>query len=687
MGEKKPKLTAADFVALHNHTHYSLLDGLQKIVPMVEHVKELGMEAVAITDHGTMSGAIELYKECSARGIKPIIGMETYIAARAHDQKDSSKDKLNYHLILLAMNNVGYQNLMRLSTIANLDGFYYKPRIDHDLLERYSEGLIVLSACIGGEVGDALRQGQYDKAKELAGWYKKVFGDRYYIELQDHGHPDHPSAWDEQVVVNEQLVKLAKELEIECAITMDAHYLRHEDQEAHEILLCVQTGSFLDETNRMSLKNFELHIADPNEIIQRWESVMPEAVRNTKRIADRCSVTLDLGKILIPKFPLPAGVTEKAYLDEAVFRGLAMRYSGLESKVAESTSIPDARKLLPEAVLERVEFELTIVDQMGFNGYFLIIADFMKWGKEQGIVFGPGRGSAAGSIIAYALKITELDPLEYDLLFERFLNPDRISMPDIDIDIQDTRRDEVIQYCIDKYGEDRVANIVTFGRMAARNAVRDVARVLRVPYGDADRLAKMIPPPIQGRHIPLEVSVKENRELKSEYETNSTAQKVFDLAIRLEGTIRSHGVHAAGVVIAPDDIVKFVPLEKAQKGVIATQYSMNPVEELGLLKMDFLGLSNLTIINNTLRIIRRVHNTEINIDEIPMDDESTFKMLQKGDTTGVFQLESSGMKRYLKDLKPTTFNDIVAMCALYRPGPLGAGLTVVLCEEKMVKNL
>lgn len=675
-------LKPSDYVALHNHTHYSLLDGLQKVVPMVERVKELGMEAVAITDHGTMSGAIELYKEAHAQGIKPIIGMETYIAARNHDQKEPGKDKANFHLILLAMNNTGYQNLMRLSTIGNLEGYYYKPRIDHNLLEKYNEGLIVLSGCIGGEVGDALRKDQPDQAREIAKWYKGIFGDRYYFEVQDHGHPDHPSGWAEQRDVNKKLIALAEELDIECAVTMDAHYLKHEDQEAHEILLCVQTGSFLDESSRMSLKEFELHIADPLDVISRWEKTMPKAVSNTKVIADRCNVELELGKILIPKFPLPEGVTEKAHLDENVYQGLAFRYGGVEEDKIEQLTIEEAKKLLPKPVLDRAEFELNIIDQMGFNGYFLIISDFMNWGKSQGIVFGPGRGSAAGSIIAYSLKITELDPLKYDLLFERFLNPDRISMPDIDIDIQDTRRDEVIQYCVEKYGENRVANIVTFGKMAARNAVRDVARVLRVPYSDADRWAKMIPPPIQGRHIPLAVSLKESPELAQEKQNNPAAKKVFDLAVRLEGTIRSHGVHAAGVVIAPDDIVKFVPLEKAQKGVVATQYSMNPVEELGLLKMDFLGLSNLTVINNTLRIIRRVYETDIEINRIPMDDVKTYELLQRGDTTGVFQLESSGMKRYLKELKPTEFNDIIAMCALYRPGPLTAGLTDSFVKRK-----
>jgi DNA polymerase-3 subunit alpha len=439
---------------------------------------------------------------------------------------------------------------------------------------------------------------------------------------------------------------------------------------------------FFDETSRMSLKEFELHIADPKDVIARWQNTLPEAISNTKVIANRCEITLELGRILIPKFPLPEGVTEKQHLDELVFQGLVMRYGEDVPEEKNMFTIEEAQSYLPEKVLTRAEYELQIIDQMGFNGYFLIISDFMNWGKDEGIVFGPGRGSAAGSIIAYALRITELDPLRFDLLFERFLNPDRISMPDIDIDIQDTRRDEVIQYCVRKYGESRVANIVTFGRMAARNAVRDVARVLRVPYGEADRIAKMIPPPIQGRHIPLEVSLKENVELRNENENNPVAKKVFDLAVKLEGTIRSHGVHAAGVVIAPDDIVKFVPLEKAQKGVIATQYSMGPVEELGLLKMDFLGLSNLTIIKNTLRIIKRVHDLDIIIETIPLDDEKTFELLQRGDTTGVFQLESSGMKRYLKELKPTEFEDIVAMCALYRPGPLGAGLTDSFVKRK-----
>lgn len=670
MAHREGDITPSDFVHLHNHTQYSLLDGLTKVPALLDYVKESGMVAVAQTDHGTLSGAIEFYKEAQARGVKPIIGMETYVAARSMTDKEPGKDKVYYHLIVLAMNNQGYRNLMQLSTTANLEGFYYKPRVDHALLEKYNEGVIVVSGCIGGEVADALRQGQYEKAMEVAKWYKGVFGDRYYIEVQDHGHPEHPSKWDEQVRVNEQLLKLAKELDIPPVVTCDAHYLKHEDQTAHEILLCVQTGSFLSDEKRMSLSDFELHVTDPNEIIKRWKDYCPEAITNTRAIADRCEVSIELGKILIPKFPVPEGEDEKSFLHKQVYRGLAWRYGNVEEEKAKDLDIEAAKKTLPADVAERAEYELTIIAQMGFNGYFLIISDFMNWGKDQGIVFGPGRGSAAGSIIAYSLKITELDPLKYDLLFERFLNPDRISMPDVDIDIQDTRRGEVIQYCAEKYGSDRVANIVTFGRMAARNAVRDTARVLQVPYAEADRLAKMIPPPVQGRHIPLETSLKENRELAQEYKTNETAKQVFDLAIQLEGTIRSHGVHAAGVVIAPDKIVNFVPLEMAQKGVVATQYPMGPVEELGLLKMDFLGLSNLTIINNALRIIKKVYKKEIILGEIPLDDQPAYELFQRGDTTGVFQLESAGMKRYLRELKPTVFEDIVAMVALYRPGPM-----------------
>lgn len=663
-------LKTSQYVHLHNHTHHSLLDGLSKIPSLIETVKNMGMEAVAITDHGTMSGVLDFYKTAKAADIKPIIGMEAYVAARSRHDRDPQKDKARYHLIILAMNNVGYQNLMRLSSKANLEGMYYKPRIDHELLEQYNEGLIILSGCASSELGENLRADNYEEAKKIAEWYKSIFGDRYYLELQDHGHLESKTAWDVQVKINGYLEKISEELDIPMVVTSDGHYLTHEDQDTHEILLCVGTGAFLSDEKRMSLKDFELHVTDPKEIIERWQKTHPEAVANTKVIADRCNVELELGKILIPTFPTPDGYNEKTYLDLLVFQGLAWRYGDVTQEESEKLTVEEARKHTPEKVLERADYELSVIDGMGFNGYFLIVQDFINWGKSRGIIFGPGRGSAAGSIVSYAIRITELDPLKYDLLFERFLNPDRISMPDVDIDIQDTRRDEVIAYCTEKYGVERVANIVTFGTMAARAAVRDVARVLQVPYGESDRLAKLIPPPVQGRHIPLSKSVVEDPDLKNEYESNPTAKKVLDYAIRLEGTIRSHGVHAAGVVIAPDDIVKFAPVEMSQKGVVATQFPMGPIEELGLLKMDFLGLSNLTIINNALRIIKKVFKDDINLAEIPLDDEETFKLFQRGDTTGVFQLESAGMKRYLRELKPTVFEDIVAMVALYRPGPM-----------------
>ena len=628
------------------------------------------MEAAAVTDHGTMSGILDYYKTAKKAGIKPIIGIETYVATRSRFDRDPGKDKQRFHLTVLAMNNTGFHNLMKLSTRANLEGMYYKPRIDHDLLEELNEGLIVLSGCASGEIGVALKEDDYDRARDIAKWYKSIFGDRYYLELQDHGHPKSNTHWDVQAKINEGLIKLSKELDIEMVVTCDGHYLTHEYQDAHEILLCVGTGSYLSDEKRMSLKDFELHLTDPRDIIDHWGEELPEVIRNTKKIADRCDVEIELGRILIPKYPLPDGENEHSYLLRLTYQGLLQRYNGASKEEAEKLDPDEIIPKLSDEVRERAKMELGVMGNMGYEGYFLIVQDFINWGKSQGIVFGPGRGSAAGSIVAYALNITDLDPLKYGLLFERFLNPDRISMPDIDVDIQDTRRDEVIEYCAKKYGEDHVSNIATFGKMFGRMAVRDVARVLEVPYAESDRLAKLVPPPNQGRHIPLSVSIKEDADLRNEYENNPTAKEVLDYAIQLEGTIRSHGVHACGVVIAPDTLVNYIPLEMAQKGVVATQFPMGEVEELGLLKMDFLGLSNLTIINNAMRIIRKAYKKEINLSELPLDDKKTYELFQRGDTTGVFQLESAGMKRYLRGLKPTTFEDIIAMVALYRPGPM-----------------
>ena len=628
------------------------------------------MEAAAVTDHGTMSGILDYYKTAKKAGIKPIIGIETYVATRSRFDRDPGKDKQRFHLTVLAMNNTGFHNLMKLSTRANLEGMYYKPRIDHELLEELNEGLIVLSGCASGEIGVALKEDDYDRAREIAKWYKSIFGDRYYLELQDHGHPKSNTHWDVQEKINEGLINLSKELDIEMVVTCDGHYLTHEYQDAHEILLCVGTGSYLSDEKRMSLKDFELHLTDPRDIIDHWGEEFPEVIRNTKKIADRCDVEIELGRILIPKYPLPDGENEHSYLLRLTYQGLLQRYNGASKEEAEKLDPDEIIPKLSDEVRERAKMELGVMGNMGYEGYFLIVQDFINWGKSQGIVFGPGRGSAAGSIVAYALNITDLDPLKYGLLFERFLNPDRISMPDIDVDIQDTRRDEVIEYCAKKYGEDHVSNIATFGKMFGRMAVRDVARVLEVPYAESDRLAKLVPPPSQGRHIPLSVSIKEDADLRNEYENNPTAKEVLDYAIQLEGTIRSHGVHACGVVIAPDTLVNYIPLEMAQKGVVATQFPMGEVEELGLLKMDFLGLSNLTIINNAMRIIRKAYKKEINLSELPLDDKKTYELFQRGDTTGVFQLESAGMKRYLRGLKPTTFEDIIAMVALYRPGPM-----------------
>ena len=677
--EEKTVLKPSDFVHLHNHTHYSLLDGLTKIPELVKYVKDEGMEAVAITDHGTMSGLVELYKTCNDAGIKPILGLEAYVAARKLTDKDPSKDKQRFHITLLAMNNKGYENLCHIMSNAEIHGKYYRPRTDHDELEKYNEGIICLSGCMGSEISEAIRAGDDERAKSLIDWYKNVFKDRFYLEMQDHGHPKSSTHSLEQKKVNDWHMAHAKELGLPLVVTCDAHYLRHEDQDAHEVLLCIGTAANLNDKNRMTLKEYDLHVISAQEIIDHWQDTCPEAILNTKKIADRCNVDLQLGRILIPKFPLPDGEDEESFLEKLVFRGLVYRYGGKKLEETEVLSVKDCRKILEpidqtrdeaHKILPRIDYELSIVNKMGYNGYFLIVQDFINWGKSKRISYGPGRGSAAGSILAYALRITDLDPLKYDLLFERFLNPDRISMPDIDTDIQDTRRDEVIEYCANKYGDGRVSNIVTFGKMMAKNAVRDVARVLEVPYAEADRLAKMVPDPVQGHHVHLTDAIKDIPELKQEYETNPTSKEVLDYASRLEGTIRNHGVHACGVIIAPDDLVKFLPLEVSAKGPIAAQYPMGTVEEIGLLKMDFLGLSNLSVISNALRMIRKVYNNDIDMSNLPLDDPKTYELLQNAETTGVFQLESAGMKRYLKDLKASTFEDIIAMVALYRPGPM-----------------
>ena len=689
--ELRKLLKSKNYVHLHNHTNYSVLDGLTKIPELVSITKEFGQDTVAMTDHGNLNGWLTFQMAAENGGVKPILGIETYVAARGHLDKDPQKDKARYHLTVLAMNEQGRKNLMSLSSIANLEGVYYKPRIDHELLEKYNEGLIVLSGCASGEVGESLRQGDYEKARDFAKWYKSVFGDRYFMEIQDHGHPDAPKRWDVQTKINEGVLRISEELDIPAVVTCDAHYVRIDDTDAHEILLCVGTGSFLSDTKRMSLKDFHLHITDPAEIIERWGKDHPEVILNSRLIADRCEAKISTGHIYIPKYPIPEekekelreiyDARENAkpeseriewYPDgelfhQLVWRGLAYRYGG-QPKYNE-LSRDEARKILPKNIVERADYEIEVIDKMGYDGYFLVVQDFINWGKDQGVVYGPGRGSAAGAIVTYALSITELDPMQYDLLFERFLNPDRISMPDIDVDIQDTRRDDVIRYCTEKYGADAVTNIVTFGTMAAKQAYKDVARVLEVPFSEANRVAGLIEAK-PGDHRKLPDYLTDGSDLKKEYDNNPTVRKAMDLAIRLEGTIRSHGVHASGVVIAPDKLTKFIPLEMAQKGVVSTQFPGPQVEEIGLLKFDFLGLSNLTVISDALKMIKKIHGKDINMNDLGLDDEKVFELFQNGETIGVFQFESAGMQRYMKELKPTKFEDLIAMNALYRPGPM-----------------
>jgi DNA polymerase-3 subunit alpha len=662
------------FVHLHNHSHYSLLDGLQKVPGMLDRIGELGMEAVALTDHGTLSGAIEFYNEANKRKIKPIIGVEAYVAPRGHQDKTAGVDKTPYHLILLAENDLGYHNLMKLVSIAQLDGYYYKPRVDRALLEQYHEGIIALSGCAGGEVATHIRNGNLDEAEAVVRWYDQTFGSgNYFLELQWHEHQ-----WSEQKVINDGKIALSKKLGIPLVLTADSHYSNPDDREAHETLLCVQTGKTLEDADRMKME-MDLYLLSPDEVVDNWKH-LPEVYENTVKIAERCRVTIEQGGVLIPTFPVPEpGLSENTYLHRLCWQGLAWRYGGIPKEDILHITEAKARKLVPAEMVERLDFELGVIESMGYEGYFLIVADFINWGKNQGIIFGPGRGSAAGSIVAYAMNITDLDPIKYELLFERFLNPDRISMPDIDIDIMDTRRGEVIDYVTQKYGQEQVAQIITFGTMAARNAVRDTGRVLGMSYGEVDTIAKLIPQPNQGRHTPLAVSAgliegkddeRADPELTAVYKSSPRNKRLIDLAIRLEGTIRSNGVHAAGVVITPEPVSTYSPLQRAQKGGISTQYSMNHIESLGLLKMDFLGLSNLTIINDALRIIRKTTGHTIDLATLPLDDPKTYELLSRGDTTGVFQLESAGMKKYLRQLKPTVFDDIIAMCALYRPGPM-----------------
>lgn len=637
------------FVHLHVHSHYSLLDGLGSPAEIVRRAKEHGAPAVALTDHGNMYGAVEFFKAAKAEGIKPIVGCEIYVATRTRFDKTAGVDVRPYHMTLLAETNEGYQNLLKLVTKANLEGFYYKPRVDEGLLKAYGKGIIALSGCLMGELPRNILSGNMDEAIDRVKAWQEIFGkDNYFLEVQDRGTSD------EQITVNNAVFEIAKKLDIPVVATNDTHYVRREDAEAHDILICIQTQTNINDENRLRYVG-DFSLRSPSEMKELFKD-HPEAVENTLKVAERCNVKIEFDQNLLPVYYTPSGESPDDHLTELCKEGLSERYGDKDTKQAR----------------ERLEYELEIVKNMGFATYFLIVHDFVKFAKDNKITVGPGRGSAAGSIIAYCLRITELDPLEHGLLFERFLNPARISMPDIDIDFADDRRDEVLHYVIEKYGRDNVAQIITFGTMAARAAVRDVGRGLGYPYGEVDRVAKLIPPPVLGKHASLSESVKNDPELKKVYDGEPRTKILLDNAIKLEGTVRHAGTHACAVVISQEPLVKYTALQKApgSDNDVVTQYSMKPIENIGLLKMDFLGLKNLTIIEKTIKIVKRTTGKNIDLSCIPMDDKETFKLLQEGDTTGVFQLESAGMRRYLKELIPTRFGDIVAMVSLYRPGPM-----------------
>ncbi len=618
---------------LHVHGEYSLLDGSIRTDKLVERAKELGMEAIALTDHGSMYGVIHFYKACKKAGIRPIIGCEVYVAPRSRFQKEPGLDDYQYHLVLLAQNKKGYENLSNLVSRAYIEGFYYKPRIDKKLLEEYSEGLIVLSGCLGGEVAQLLLNNKYKEAKDVAKWFKKIFKDKYFLEIQDHGLV-------EQKHINPQLVRLSRELDIPLVATNDVHYLTKEDAKVHDILLCIQTGKKVNDIDRMRFDSEEFYLKSEEEMREVFRSI-PEAVENTKKIADMVDLEFEFNQMLIPPFKLPEGFNSaKDYLRHLCYEGLNKRY-----------------KEITQDKIDRLEYELEVIDEMGFNNYFLIVWDFVNFAKRNGILVGPGRGSAAGSLVSYVLEITNLDPLPYDLLFERFLNPERISMPDIDIDFCYERRNEVIQYVREKYGKENVAQICTFGTMAARMAIRDVGRALNISYNTVDRIAKMIP---QG--LSIKEAIEYNPDLQEAYREN---KELLDIAMALEGLPRHSSTHAAGVVISQEKLIKHTPLQMMD-GVVTTQYDMEVLEDIGLLKMDFLGLRTLTMMKNTVEQT----GENIDIDNLPLDDEKTYELLSRGDTAGVFQLESSGMRAVLRELKPTKFEDIIAIVALYRPGPM-----------------
>ncbi len=633
-----------NFAHLHVHTEYSLLDGSNKIKEYVSRVKELGMDSAAITDHGSMYGVIDFYKEAKAQGIKPILGCEVYVAPRSrHDRENTGGEDRYYHLVLLAENQEGYQNLVKIVSRGYTEGFYYRPRVDKELLKTYHKGIIALSACLAGEVQRAIVKGQYEEACRIAKGYQEIFGDgNFFLELQDHGIP-------EQRQVNQALLRMSKELSLPLVATNDVHYTYEEDAKPHDILLCLQTGKRLSDEDRMRYEGGQYYVKSKEEMASLFPYA-PQALENTQKIADRCQVEIEFGVTKLPKYDVPEGYTSWEYLNKLCQEGFKERY-------------PEDQGALKEQLL----YELSIIQKMGYVDYFLIVWDFIKYARDHGIAVGPGRGSAAGSLVSYALGITNIDPDKYQLLFERFLNPERVSMPDIDIDFCYERRQEVIDYVVRKYGSDRVVQIVTFGTLAARNVLRDVGRVMDLPYAFVDSIAKMVPKEL---NITLERALNTNPEFKTLYDSNEQVKELVDMSKRLEGLPRHTSMHAAGVVISQKAVDEYVPLSRAQDGAITTQFTMTTLEELGLLKMDFLGLRTLTVIQNAVKLIEKSKGIQIDVDHLDYDDKAVFNSLGTGRTDGVFQLESSGMKNFIKELKPQSLEDIIAGISLYRPGPM-----------------
>ncbi len=633
----------ADYVHLHCHSEYSLLDGAARINNLVNRAVELNMPAVAITDHGTMFGLVDFYRAAKEAGVKPILGCEVYVAPRSRFQKEPRLDDNQYHLVLLAENEIGYRNLVRLVSAGYLEGFYYKPRVDRELLQQHSEGLIALSACLAGEIPSLILNGQLEEAKDRACYYRDVFGaDNFFLELHDHNIP-------EQKKVNQVLKQISREEGIALVASNDVHYLSRRDAGVHDVLLCIQTGKAVDETERMSFETEEFYFKTGEEMAAQFADV-PEAITNSLRIAERCSVEKDFTQRHLPEYNVPDGTDADTYLEQVCYKGLRNRY----------------KDITPE-IEERLQYELQVIRQMQYSDYFLIVWDFMEYARKEDVLVGPGRGSAAGSLVAYCLGITNIEPLQHGLLFERFLNPERISMPDIDIDFCDDKRDQVLKYVFEKYGHDRVAQIITFGTMAARAAVRDVGRALAIPYAEVDKIAKLIPMEVK---MTISRALEQSRELQALYREDEQCRRLLDISVAVEGMPRHASTHAAGVVIAKEPLVNYVPLYKMADSAVVTQFPMGTLEDLGLLKMDFLGLKTLTIIGETLDNIARRHGKKIVIEDITLEDSATYELMSRGETTGIFQLESTGMRSALRDLMPNKFEDIIAVVALYRPGPM-----------------